>query len=257
MDRSDIYQYSLIGSGILVTLLLGAFLYREFTPEYKIYQKDYIALESFRESITGQPAAEFKVGIKQIVMEREDKGPPIIDRCTSCHVALQIPYFSPTKIDKDINGNIVLDERGWPVQIPNEQYIWKQLDQKIADLRASNDAEAEKYESLKTAHVHEHTYDVTKVLRMHPLIGKETRPFEFHPIEEYGCTACHNGNGRGLTTEKAHGPVFDEQYEREFRGPVPEFTEKDPQHDPKFAHVFNGMPAEKLLFQTEPFLSGP
>ena len=57
---------------------------------------------------------------------------------------------------------------------------------------------AAQYEALKTAHVGEYVYDVTKVLAMHPLMGNETYPFEIHPVEEYGCTSCHSGNGRGL-----------------------------------------------------------
>lgn len=99
-------------------------------------------------------------------------------------------------------------------------------------------------------------YDVTKVLAMHPLMGNETRPFEYHPIEEYGCTSCHNGNGRGLVTDKAHGPVFDEQYEVENEGPTPQFTESNPKNDPRFARVFNEKPGAALLFQTEPLFVG-
>ncbi len=73
-------------------------------------------------------------------------------------------------------------------------------------------------ESLKKAYVGGVEVDMTKALAMHPLIGKETRPFQFHPIEEYGCTVCHNGNGRALTVEKAHGPVFDGQYPARSKG---------------------------------------
>ena len=82
------------------------------------------------------------------------------------------------------------------------------------------------YEALKSVHVGEYVYDITKVLSMHPLMGNETYPFEYHPMEEYGCTSCHNGNGRGLTTDKAHGPVFDGQYEIEDLGPAPRFLRR-------------------------------
>ncbi|MBA2368438.1 MAG: c-type cytochrome [Candidatus Protochlamydia sp.] len=266
-------QIVLICSGILVTALFGVFLYRELFPEYAIYQNHYIALEEFRSAYTGQPPPPFKKEIKQIVIEREDKGPPLVDRCISCHVALQIPYFSPTKIAKDLNGNILRDAKGVPLQVPNEEYIWGKLDKKIAALRdekvleqleseggktevKTRLAETEKYAALKVAHAGHQSYDVEKVLSMHPLIGNETRPFEFHPIEEYGCTTCHNGNGKGLTTDKAHGPVFDGQYAIEFRGEVPEFTEKDLHNDPAFARVFNHKPGEELLFQTDPLFVG-
>lgn len=273
MRSSDLYQISLIALGAIAAALFGVFLYRELYPEYKIYQNDYVALEKFRSSYTGEPPSPFQEGVKQILLEREDKGPPVIDRCISCHVALQINDFSPTKIARDINGNMVLDTSGTPVKVPNENYIWEKLDKKIAELsdeklieqlrstgeKAAADQrliEAEKLRSLKTAQVGDHIYDVTKVLAMHPLIGKETRPFEYHALEDYGCVSCHNGNGRGLTTEKAHGPVFDGEYVPEFTGPKPTFTESDPNNDPPFAHMFNSKPGHELLFQTTPLFVG-
>ena len=217
-----------------------------------------IALEKFRSTYTGEPPPVFNTGVKQLVFERDDKGPAKIDRCISCHVALELPHFSPTKIAHDINGNIVRSVDGTPVQVPNENYVWGKLDAKIAALKEDkiNLKEAAQLESLKTAQVGDYDYNVVKVLSMHPLIGKETRPFEFHPIEEYGCTTCHSGNGNALTTDKAHGPVFDKQYETEFMGYKPEFTERDPANEPQFARVFNDKPGDALLFQTTPILVG-
>lgn len=257
MSRGDTYQISLIALGVAATVLAGSFVYREAFPEYKIYQKDYVALEDFRSTYTGEPPPDFSIGIKQIVLLREDKGPPVIDRCTSCHVALQFEHFSPTKIVYGDDGKPTVDEKGFPVKIPNENYVWARLDQEIARLKENGQSsEAEKYEVLKTAHVGDHVYDVTKALQMHPLMGKETRPFEFHPIDEYGCVSCHNGNGRALTTEKAHGPVYDGQYEAEDTGYAPSFLEKDPEHDPPFSKVFNHKPGHELLFQTNPLFVG-
>jgi mono/diheme cytochrome c family protein len=263
--RFERYQYALIFLGIVSTVFLIYFLLREIYPEYKIYQNNYVALENFRSTyISKEPPPEFQKGIKQIVLERDDKGPPIIDRCTSCHVALDIPYFSPTKIARDINNNIIRDAHGTPVQVPNEDYIWKLLDQKIDELTAAGNKthdksllqQAERLRGLKTAQVGDHVYDVTKVLASHPLIGKETHPFEFHNVDEYGCTSCHNGNGRGLTTEKAHGPVFDGYYEIEYKGPKQEFTEIDKNNDPLFAKMFNNQPGPSMVFQTTPIFVG-
>jgi mono/diheme cytochrome c family protein len=271
--RSERYQIALISLGVISTALFAFFLYREIFPEYKIYQEDYVALEKFRSTYTGEAPPQFKMGVKQIVFEREDKGPAKIDRCTSCHVAIQLPHFSPTKIAYDVNGNIERNADGSPVKVLNEEYVWAKLDQKIAELKdakvneqliqegnsskvAARTREAQSLEALKVAKVDHQVYDVTKVLSMHPLIGKETRPFEFHPLEEYGCTSCHSGNGRGLTTEKAHGPVFDGQYEAEFMGYKPQFTEKDEANDPRFSKVFNEKPGDSLLFQTTPILVG-
>lgn len=254
MRRGDTYQYVLISSGVLATLLFGAFAYREMFPEYLIYQKDYVALEKFRSQYTGDLPPLFKEGVKQIVIEREDKGPALIDRCTSCHVALQIEDFSPTKVARDINGSIIYDKEGIPKKIENPNYIWKKLKESIA--KEQDPSIKAHLESLLTAEVGEFTYDVTKVLAMHPLMGRETRPFEFHPIEDYGCVSCHGGNGRGLVTDRAHGPVFDEQYEIEPEGFVPEFLEKDILNDPKFSKVFNSKPGHRLLFQTNPLYVG-
>ena len=254
MRRGDTYQYVLISSGVLATVLFGAFAYREMFPEYLIYQKDYVALEKFRSQYTGDPPPAFSEGVKQIVIEREDKGPAVIDRCISCHVALQIEDFSPTKIARDINGSIIYDKEGIPTKTDNPNYIWKHLKEAIAS--EQDPVEKARLESLWTAKVGEFTYDVSKVLSMHPLMGRETRPFEFHPIEDYGCVSCHGGNGRGLVTDRAHGPVFDNQYEIEPEGFVPEFLEKDVLNDPKFSKVFNSKPGHRLLFQTHPLYVG-
>lgn len=271
--RGETYQIALITLGVAATALMGVFLYREIFPEYKIYQNDYVALEKFRSSYTGEAPPAFSEGVKQIVINAKDNGPPIIDRCISCHVALQIPAFSPTRLDTDINGKVVLDAKGNPVQVPNENYIWSKLDEKIADLRDEKVnqqltaegktsevkrrlQQAEELFSLKTAQVGEHIFDVKKVLMAHPLIGKETRPFEFHPVEEYGCVSCHNGNGRGLTTEKAHGPVFDGQYEHSEEGHTKHFLETDKENDPQFSKIFNSKPGESLIFQTTPIYVG-
>lgn len=245
MKREFSYQSALIALGIVATLFLGIFFYRELFPEYREYQNRFVQLEAFRSSLTHEPPAPFKPGVKQLVMEREDKGPAFIDRCTSCHVAMQIEAYSPTRLKHDINGNLVYDAKGFPVKEENPDYIWKKLDDKAIDI-----------ESLKTVHVGEAEYDVEKVLRMHPLIGRETRPFEYHPIEEWGCTSCHGGNGRGLVTDRAHGPVMDGKYEEEQEGFVPQFLESDPEHDPAFSKVFNHKPSHRLLFQTNPIYVG-
>jgi mono/diheme cytochrome c family protein len=269
---ADYYQLALIIFGAIAAIFLGVFVYYELNPEYRLFQKKYEALESFRSTYTHKPAASFQEGVKQILIEVPDNGPSIIDRCTSCHVALDIPYFSPTKIAYDVNGQIILDEKGIPTKIPNEDYIWAKLDERILELRdekvntqlkeqgesakvTERLKEAEKLLALKTVKIGEHDFDVTKALRMHPLMGRETRPFEYHPLANYGCTSCHGGNGRALTTDKAHGPVFDGQYEIEERQ-KPKFLETDVENDPAFSKTFNDKPGHKLIFQTTPILPG-
>lgn len=257
LRKEDVFQLSLIVLSIVATVLFGFFLYRELFPEYKIYQKAYVALEEFRSTYTGKPPPPFKFGVKQIVIPKPDKGPETIDRCISCHVALEFEHFSPTIIERDVNGNIVYDENGTPKKVKNPDFIWDKLDEKIATLKEEGlDADADRLAALKTADVGEHHYDMEKVLIMHPLMGRETRPFEYHPVDEYGCTVCHGGNGRGLVTDRAHGPVWDGTYEESYMGPEPQFLEIDEQNDPKFSKAYNQKPGHRLLFQTTPLLVG-
>jgi mono/diheme cytochrome c family protein len=256
--RSEDYmQAALIGLAVLAALFFGVFFYREVFPEYRIYQNAYVDLEQFRSTYTGEPPPVFRFGVQQIVLPAPNNGPETIDRCISCHVALKFDHFSPTIVAKDINGKIIVDENGIPQQVPNPNYIWAKLDEKIKDLEAQNKPkEADHLKALKVAQVGDREYDMTKVLAMHPLMGRETRPFEYHPMEDYGCTVCHNGNGRGLTTEKAHGPVVDGHYEVEFEGHEPKFLEKDPENDPPFSKIFNHKPGYEILFQTTPLFMG-
>jgi len=256
MKRSNTYQYALIALCIAIVALFSVFFYREVFPEYKIFQNAYVNLEKFRAKVSGVEVSSFKLGVKQIVI-KEDTGPETIDRCTSCHVALQIQDFSPTQMRRDINGNIVRDDYGIPVKEPNPNYIWTKLDEMVTQYKQQGKfAKAEKLQKLKTANVEDSTYNMEKVLQMHPLIGKEERPFEYHPMDEYGCTSCHGGNGRALTVTKAHGPVYDDEYEISHVGEKPKFLELDPRNDPAFSRIFNHRPGHSLLFQTTPLLVG-
>ncbi len=255
--RGEWWQVALISLLGLTAALFGVFLYREVYPQYKIFQNAYVELEAFRSSITGEAPAPFDKGVQQIVLVQPHSAPEIIDRCISCHVALKLTHFSPTKVAQDVNGSVILDDQGIPVQVPNEEYVWKLLDERIALLRQQGDeGEARHLESLKTVEIDDQTIDMTKALAMHPLIGRESRPFEFHPIEEYGCTVCHSGNGRALTIDRAHGPVWDGQFEPAFQGEKPNFLEIDPENDPPFSRAYNHKAGHKLLFQTTPILVG-
>lgn len=62
MGRFEWYQYPLIALGLIASLFLGVFLYREIYPEYRIYQNDYIALEQFRSTYTNTSPLNFKKG---------------------------------------------------------------------------------------------------------------------------------------------------------------------------------------------------
>ncbi|SCA58750.1 hypothetical protein AB751O23_AN_00050 [Chlamydiales bacterium SCGC AB-751-O23] len=269
----ETYQKVLIVLGLAVAVLFGIFTYKELFPEYKVYQNRYLELEKFKSSLEKTPMPFFKKGIKQLVLAPEDKGVERIDRCQSCHVALDLPHFSPEKVAYDINGKVRLDEHGRPLLVENENYIWGKLDQEIQILRdekANKSLVAEGKEeevserlekanelhSLKFIEINGRNADATKVLSMHPLLGAEIAPFELHPLEEYACSVCHSGNGRALTFNRAHGPLFDGDYKTEVHGEKPAFLEIDDKNDPSFSKMINDKPASDLLFQTEPILVG-
>lgn len=249
------FQYTLIALSVLVGALFSVFFFRELFPEYRIYQKAYVALENLRAEATQTEPAAFQPGIKQIVLTQPNGAPEIIDRCTSCHVALDVEAYSPTRLERDINGTIIRDQDGVPLKVPNEDYVFTLLDNAIKEAHGDSKRLAE-LEHLRQVEIGEHTVDMRRVLAMHPLIGREERPFQFHSPEEIGCTSCHNGNGRVLTSDKAHGPVFDGMYEPSFEGVEKHFLEHDPENDPPFSRVFNDRPGHALLFQTTPLFVG-
>lgn len=266
MKYQDFYQFSLLFFAFLVVFGIGYFVYKEVFPEYKTYQYAYQDLEKFRASYTGEKPAPFFTGIKQILIPDEKNGPEVIDRCISCHVAVDLPHFSPVRVARDVNDNVVYTAEGKPELEPNPDYIWDRLEMRIAELKhpayhfvdgkGERLAQAAYLESLRTRVIDGRRVDMAKVLQMHPLIGSETRPFEFHPLEEYGCTTCHSGNGRSLVAKRAHGPVYDEDYEPAYSIKKPQFTEKDEENDPAFARMYNHKPGHELVFQTTPILAG-
>lgn len=274
MRKTDFFQYAIIVFAALILAIVIAFVYRELFPEYKVYQHNYQKLENFRSSYTHEKPAPFYSGIKQIVLVNQTKGPEVVDRCISCHVALDLPHFSPTRVAFDVNHKPIVDTKGNFLLEPNPDYVWTHLDQRIEalahpavleELRCQGKAreahhreeQAKKLLQLKTVQIAGRTVSVEKVIKMHPLIGAESRPFEYHPMEKYGCTSCHGGNGHALCAERAHGPVFDGEYEPAHMGPRPQFTEIDAQNDPIISKMYNHKPGHALIFQTTPLLAGP
>ena len=241
------YQSALIFFAVLVIFGIGAFVYKEIFPEYKTYQYAYRDLEEFRSTLTKEKPAPFQMGIKQILLPSKANGPELIDRCTSCHLAMNLPHFSPTRLAMDVNDIPLIDGAGNPVLEPNPDYVFTQLDAQIHKL---------KMEGKSAAHLQKLQFS-KKALVMHPLIGAETRPFDSHPMDEYGCTTCHSGNGRAVVVNRAHGPIRDGEYEVwDPKLKKPRFLEIDPNNDPQFAQMYNDKPSHELVFQTSPLLVG-
>lgn len=249
------FQYSLIILLLLVGAFLSLFFFRELYPEYRLYQNAFVALEQLRAQVTHTEPSLFHYGVKQIVLTHPNGAQESIDRCTSCHVALDVESYSPTRLVKDVNGAVIRDEHGIPKKEPNDTYIFTLLDQAIQDAQNAPNHLAQ-LKALRQIEYEGRYVDSKKVLMMHPLIGREERPFQLHSPEEIGCTSCHNGNGRALTSDKAHGPVFDNTYEPSFEGTEKFFLERDEDNDPEFSKVFNNKPGHELLFQTTPLFVG-
>ncbi len=71
---------------VVVFFQLGVFVYREATPEWKVYQQAY--REKFLEK-TGT-AVSASLAVKQVWNESVGR----IDRCTTCHVGIDNPLFA-------------------------------------------------------------------------------------------------------------------------------------------------------------------
>ena len=122
--------------GLMIAGLVVTAFYKDQFREWKDWQRKYVQKEIDR-SATGTPeqradAARIPIEIRQIVTPEGDR----VDRCTSCHLAVEDPSYA-----------------GLP-----------------------------------------------QPLAYHPNHDR-------HPFEKFGCTICHQGQGRATTLEAAHGPI--------------------------------------------------
>jgi mono/diheme cytochrome c family protein len=117
----------------LVFLLLAAFE-ENFTAEWRGYQVAYAAQLTELAKSSGKPSGSFPLEVRQVYLEGLKK----VDRCVSCHVAIDDPRF------------------------------------------------AEAAQPLTT-----HPGDLLK----------------HHPSDKFGCTICHQGQGRATVKADAHGHV--------------------------------------------------
>lgn len=120
--------------GLLVSGLVIAAYYKDQFREWKTWQREYIKDELARASTPSQraDAERIQVEIRQIVLPELNR----VDRCTSCHVAVEDPSYAGFRLP----------------------------------------------------------------LAYHPNHDR-------HPFDRFGCTICHQGQGRATTREAAHGHV--------------------------------------------------
>ena len=113
--RRNIYQIILDPYlGIIVTdRIFGMFfLFREIFPEYKIYQDDYIALEKFRSTYTGQPPRLFKLASSKLSLKGKIKALPSSTAAPPAMWPCRSRTFHPLKL-RMIRMAICLRKDGW------------------------------------------------------------------------------------------------------------------------------------------------
>jgi mono/diheme cytochrome c family protein len=120
--------------GLVVGALVIAAFYKDQFREWKDWQHAYLKQEVARASTPEQKAdaARIPIEVRQIILPDLDR----VDRCTTCHLAVEDPSYGAFK----------------------------------------------------------------QPLAYHPNHDR-------HPFEKFGCTICHQGQGRATTREAAHGRV--------------------------------------------------
>jgi len=120
--------------GLLFGGLVIAAFYKDQKRDWKDWQRQYIKAEQARAATPEQrvDAARLAVEVRQVVLPELDR----VDRCTSCHMAVEDPSYA-----------------GYPLP-----------------------------------------------LAYHPNHDR-------HPFNKFGCTVCHQGQGRATTRQAAHGHV--------------------------------------------------
>ncbi len=124
----------LISSLVFLAFLLLAAFEENFTAEWRGHQSAYAAQLTQLAKTSGKPNIAFPLEVRQVYLEGLKK----VDRCVTCHVAIDDPRFT------------------------------------------------EAAQPLAT-----HSGDLLK----------------HHPSDKFGCTICHQGQGRATTKADAHGHV--------------------------------------------------
>lgn len=124
----------LLSSLVFLSFLLLAAFEENFTAEWRGHQTHYAAQLAELATTSGKPAVAYPLDVRQVYLE----GLKTIDRCVTCHVAIDDPRFT------------------------------------------------EAAQPLTT-----HPGDLLK----------------HHPTEKFGCTICHQGQGRATVKADAHGHV--------------------------------------------------
>ena len=137
------------------------------------------------------------------------------DRCATCHFAIDKPDYEHTSKERfDIEGD---GENKSSYQL-NHPLVKVDSETILID---EEEAEADSYSLTENGQITFNDPDIFSeveisyetgyrpVLRTHPhrdvLLAK-------HPVEKFGCTLCHGGQGQALTKESAHALKHEEEF---------------------------------------------
>lgn len=120
---------------------------------------------------------------------------PRVDRCMTCHRAIDRPGFESKKEAARLQAELEQKLSRW--EFPKEQ---------VEEVRA-------RIEQLKN--IQNAKKNLPNPYRTHPYLDTYVGSASPHPLQEYGCTTCHRGEGRATDFARAgHAPFSHKQEHR-------------------------------------------
>ncbi len=137
------YLWLSLLSGIVFLSYMVFAGYKEMSPEWRAYQKEYkeLLIKNAPDKALKDKAKSLEINIQQIYLGTLNR----VDRCTNCHLGTENPLMVDAKI---------------PFKLHSASYL------------------------------------------------------KHHPPDRFGCTICHNGQGRAINEKEAHGVGRDSHWDR-------------------------------------------
>ncbi|HXI14138.1 MAG TPA: hypothetical protein VNM92_16055 [Thermoanaerobaculia bacterium] len=140
-----------------------------------------------------------QVVLKDMFVDMNYMGVPRVDRCTTCHRAIDRQGFESKKEAARMQG-----------ELESKLDAFKIQPQQVEDTRA-------RIEQLKK--IQAGPRDILNPYRTHPKLDTFVGSASPHPMSDYGCTACHRGSDRATEFGRAgHTPMSRKQERRWSKG---------------------------------------
>jgi len=171
---------------------------KELTAKAELLQKQLnsVSFPSANSLILNAPMVDFinptlkidQVVLNDLFIEMNYMAVPRVDRCQTCHRAIDRPGFESKK-----EAERLLTE------------LRTKLDKNLIEPSRRADAEARVAELERTTKA---SQDILNPFRTHPKLDMFVGSASPHPLLEYGCTACHRGQDRATEFGRAgHTPM--------------------------------------------------